>query len=205
MQLSAFHPFVAPEVIGCPAPLMDQALLMVATEFCQETLIWSELSDPMPLVDSVATYDLTAPTGAQALTVTDVWCGTRKLQPVLRADAYLSGASIEPVSYSLTEDLSQIQVYPMPTSPTLALVVQTAFIPDLAATELPDLMKRFVLTLSSGVKARLMTMPNVPWSNPPLGGYYRQIFDNGVLDARANAMHDGVPGVLTVAPRRFGF
>lgn len=205
MQLASFHPYITPEVIGCPAPLVDQALVLVASEFCRSTLAWTEMSDPMPLMDGVQDYEPDVPTGAQLVTVRDVWCGSRKLQPVVLVDAYGASSASEPSHYNMSKR-DMVTVYPTPTSPTAALVMRACYAPTLGAATLPDFLGADALdAIASGAKARLMMMPNVPWSNPQLGGYYRQIFDNGVTDAITDEAHDRVPGALTVAPRKFGF
>lgn len=206
MLLSSFHPYVAPEVIGCPSPLIDQALRVVAAEFCRSTLAWSEISDPTPLVDGQADYEPDLPIDAQLVTVRDVWCGSRQLQPISQSQTINQGTATAPSFYNMAANRLAVTVFPTPASPTESLVFRACFAPTLTAETLPDLFSQGALdALSSGTKARLMQMPGVPWSNPQLGLYYRQIFDNGVISAIADEAHDRVPGALFVAPRRFGF
>jgi hypothetical protein len=84
--------------------------------------------------------------------------------------------------------------------------VRAAYVPTLKATTLPDFLgTQHMDTISSGTKAHLMMMPAVGWSNPQLGAYYQQRFEQGLLDARIEELHDRVPGSLTVRPRAFGF
>lgn len=206
MQLASFHPYIAPEVIGCPIPLINQALVLVASEFCRTTLAWTEMSDPIPLVDEQQDYVPVAPTDAQLTTVRDVWCGERKLQPVPLARAYGCGSAREPTHYNMVGRVV-VTVYPMPSGTTgAALVMRACFVPTLTAATLPDFFGDAYLDgLTSGAKARLMLMPGKAWSNPDLGTYYRKVFEDAMVEASAQEAHDHVPGVLTVAPRRFGF
>ena len=209
MKLDAFHPHVLTEVLGCPAPLMDLHLVSAAAEFCRETLAWTEAQDPMPLVNGMADYELDMPDQAYACTVRDVWLGGRRLTPItLHAlQGFGAGESNEPTHYNASSERGTLRVYPTPANVTgQALVTRTAFAPVMAATTLPDFLgQRHMEVIASGAKARLMLIPGQAWSNPQLGAYHRQQFDNGVLNARIEEAHDRVPGTLTVQPRRFGF
>lgn len=212
MLLADFHPYVMPEVTGCPAPMVDQALRMMAIEFCRETKCWTELQSPVTLMDDVNEYDLDAPTGAQVLTVRDVWVGARRLTPVTLSDLpvlmpdWLVTRSSEPSHYNMAGELPMLKVYPTPEKPTQALTVRVTYTPTLSATALPDFFtSKHLDALTSGAKARLMVMPGVSWSSPELAVYYRANFDKAIVNTRIEEAHDRVPGTIRVKPRIFGF
>lgn len=207
MNLDAFKPLVLTEVIGCPDPLLNQAILMAAAQFCRESMSWTETQDPITLVNGVSDYDLDAPMGAYLLTVRDVWVGNRRLQAITTQEVTPGERSSEPSFYNLATSRESLSVFPTPAGVTGAsLVVRACYFPAPNATSLPDFLGRNYLdAITSGAKARLMAVPAVPWSNPALGAYYRQIFDAAIIDSRIDEVHDRVPGRITVQPRSFGF
>jgi hypothetical protein len=213
MKLDDFFPYILPEVLGCPDPVLRNALRLTAFDFCNRTHSWTEISDPLPLIDGVKDYDLDVPTGAYAQTVRDVWLGSRRLKPVSMAQLqewmpdWQTAAASEPVYYNLAVERGVLSVYPTPVNVgTRALVCRTVFVPTAAATVLPDFLGQDQLeVIAAGTKYRLMLMPGVTWSNPQLGAFYKTQFDAGVTDAQAEEAHDRVPGSLTVPARSFGF
>ena len=213
MLLSNFHPFVATEVIGCPYPTLDQALLLTAIEFCRETKAWTESQDPIILIEGVNEYEIDVPTGAYVQTVRDVWIGSHRLQPVTMSGLqnampdWLSAKGSEPSYYNMAGELTLLRVYPTPTAVTgQAMVVRASYVPTMSATSLPDFLgQRHLDAIASGAKARLMAMPGVPWTNTELSIYYRANFDKAILNTRIEEAHDRVPGTIRVQPRAFGF
>jgi hypothetical protein len=213
MLLANFHPFVATEVIGCPYPTIDQALLLIAIDFCRETKAWTEIQEPIALVDDTFEYEMDAPTGALVQAVRDVWIGSRRLAPITVAGLqnvmpdWATMKASEPSYYNMAGELPLLRVYPTPTNTTgQALVVRATYVPKTNALSLPDFLgQRHMEGIASGAKARLMAMPGVPWSNPELSVYYRSLYDSAILNTRIEEAHDRVPGTIRVQPRSFGF
>ena len=212
MKLEAFHPYILTEVLGCPEPTMNMHLVSAAAEFCRETLAWTEVQDPVALQADVSDYEMDMPAQAYALTMRDVWLGSRRLRPMTLhglQDAmpdWQTQRSNEPVYYNMARDRNSVSVFPIPNASAGALVMRMAFCPTASATTLPDFLgQEYMEVIASGAKARLMLMPGQSWANPQLGAYHRQQFDNGILNARIEEAHDRVPGTITVQPRRFGF
>lgn len=213
MLLAQFHPYIAPEVIGCPEALMNQALLMIAHEFCRTTQSWTEEQSPVPLVDGVRDYELETPAGSILGSVRDVWVGSQRLEPMTLSELqtvmpdWQTAKSNLPSYYNLAFDRASVSLYAMPTDPNGAtMIVRASFIPSTSATTLPDyLVQRYMDAISSGTKARLMAMSGAPWSNPTLSSYYRSVFMDNTTMARTEEAHDRAPGVIKVKPRSFGF
>lgn len=212
MQLSAFYPYVLPEVQGCPDPMLAQAVRSAVFEFCRETLAWTELQDAVPLVDGVADYELNVPSGAFALTVRDVWVGARRLTPVtLRAlgqamPDWQTARGSEPSHYNSAAERGVIRVFPMPLYATAALTMRVAYAPTATATTAPDFLgQRHMEAMAAGAKARLLLIPGMSWSNPALGAHYRTVFEGEIFQARIEEAYDRTPGSLSIRPRSFGF
>lgn len=212
MKLDDFFEYILPEVIGCPDPTLRSAVRLAAIDFCRETLAWTEIQDPLALIDGEPNYDIDVPTGAFAYTVRDVWLGNRRLTPKTMAamqDAmpqWATASSNEPIYYNAAIERGQIRVFPTPANSTGSLVIRTAYVPTIACTTLPDFLgQRHLDVIASGAKSRLMLIPGQPWSNPQQGAYYQTRFPDGVIASRIEEAHDRVPGTITVRPRAFGF
>ena len=211
MTPDGFFPYVLPDVPGCPDPVVKLALVAAAHEFCRETLCWTEIQDPMPLVAGTSDYEIDMPSQALALTVRDVWLGTSRLAPVTMQALqrvmpdWRTASSSEPVYYNAAVERGSIRVFPIPTNPAgLALVVRASYAPSMGANALPDFLgQRYMEVIAAGAKARLLIVPGTEWANAPLAGYYRQLFDAAITNARIEEAHDRVPGSVSVQPRRF--
>jgi len=213
MLLAKFHNYVAPEVIGCPTPTLDQALVLTAIEFCRETKVWTDMQEPVMLVDGVPDYEIDVPKDAYLQTVRDVWVGGRRLQPITMTGLqevmpdWDTAQASEPSYYNMAGELPLLKVFPTPANANKkTMIVRAVFVPTAAATSLPDFLgQRHMEAIASGTKARLMAMPAVPWSNPELAMYYRANFDKAILSTRIEEAHERVPGTIRVQPRSFGF
>ncbi len=203
MNLSAFYGYVLPEVSGCPYPVLDVRLVAAAAEFCRETLAWNEVQDPIALIDGVSDYAIDAPSGAYVYTITDVWINGRSLSSLPEA-TQSSSTSNEPSHFNALGDFGTLRVFPVPSSPTVSMVVKAAYVPTYNATTLPDFLSRYVDVIANGAKSELMMMPGVEWSNPQLGSYYKQQFQEGIARSKILDAHGRVPGPLRVKYRTFG-
>lgn len=211
MNIEDFYRFVLPELPDCSDQQVGAKLVSKALDFCRETKLWNEIADAVRLVDGVSTYDIDYPSGARALTVTEVWCGNRRLTalPVSQLDVMLPDwqtvTSSEPTYYNAPADWGSITVYPTPMGATASIRLRGVFIPKLNATVLPNfLFDYYQDALEAGVKGDLMLMPNQRWSNPELGQFYKAEYEKARTNARIDGMADRVPGITRVRPARFG-
>jgi len=213
MKLEALFPYILPDVPGAPDVTVKQALINSAIEFCTLTHVWDEIQDPLPLVDGQADYDVDSPNGGRVLTVKNVWALNRELRPVTMNELvqlipnWQEATGSMPAYYNTPGDLGSITVYPIPVGANGATItIRAVYTPSLNAVLLPDpLINRYLEPLMSGAKARLMLTPGKGWSNPQLGAYHQQQFDDGVLKAKIDVLHDKTQGSLRVKPLRFGF
>lgn len=215
MKLDNFLPYLLVELPGVSDPLVRQALVRTAIEFCQMTQCWREPQEPIPLVDGRADYDLDSPTDAQVFLLRQAWVGQRPLRPLnlqrmqleLPSDASLG--SPNPTHFLSSVDRQSLTLYPTPMNRVDAtpLRVEVCHVPKATATNLPDILgERYLMAVGAGTKAYLMSMPGQPWSQPALSDFYRAQFDAGVVAAKIEAVYDvAINGRITVAPRRLGF
>lgn len=213
MKLSDFFPHLLIELPGISDPLLNQALLRVAIDFCQRSQAWVEITEPLPLRDRQSEYDLDAPTDARVFLVREVWVGSRPLTPATIQRLQLSlpeDRSVtyaEPTLYQPSVDRQSLTLYPTPVASTAKLVAKVCYVPKANAATLPELLsERYLMAVCAGTKASLMAIPGQAWSNPALSAFYRSQFEDGIVTAKVEAFYDGAPsGQITVAPRPFGF
>lgn len=205
MKLSDFSRFVIPEVIGCSDPLMEQALIQVAYEFCDKSGAWDELQEPQPLISGVPDYEIDVPQGAIALRVVHASIDGRMLHPEPLANVqHLSATQSDPRFFNSAIERGAVRLFPTPGRSGQKLELMVAFAPSMTANSLPDfLMQRHADAIASGTKARLMLVPGQSWSNPQLGAYYSDRFQQGIVDARIERLHGRVSGSLQVQARKF--
>jgi len=185
--LSQFYPFVEPEVMGCPYPVIDHQLRLAMREFCDETRVWKEWLDPVTLDGTTSRfdYDLTQ---------------SQELVRVLRASIdgeeldIVDGGSTpadwnEDVPSDITRDTlvhfdtAEYLILPKPTAGGV-LLVQMAFRPSLAATQVGDILyTRYAEKVAEGCKARLMAMLGQPWANAAQSDYHARRFARAIADA----------------------
>ena len=211
MNVSDIVPFVAPEVPGCPEVLIKQAIVQTAIEFCAETLAWQEIQDPIIMIDKANELDVEVPRDARIVTVKDIWASNRRLRPVTmeqlfeRIPNWQTAESSEPAYYNASADWQTIKIFPSPLDAKRAkITMRVAYAPTLTATALPDeIVTKHLDGLTGGAKSRLMLMPGRSWTNTQLAGVYRVQFNDQMLKAKIDILHDRVQGSVSVRPHPF--
>lgn len=214
MKIESLFPYIMPDVPGAPDDLVKQAILLSAIEFCERSLFWNEVQDPIKIYSNVNEIDIEVPAAARVMLVRNVYGGNYELTPLSlheiadRLPDWQTSKATQPVFYTAFNDLKQIRIYPIPIDPPEAfrLTIRVAFAPTMTSTTVPDaLVTRHLEGLMSGAKYRLMLNPGRSWSNADLAAYHKGMFDNAWMTAKIEAEHGGVQGTLRVRPRLFGF
>lgn len=138
--------------------------------------------------------------------------GNRRLNPTTlpelqrRLPNWQQGSSAEPAFYNLAADRSTLSLFPIPQAPFIVpeVVVRVAYVPAGQAKTLPDFLgTQYLDAVCAGVKSRLMAMPSMAWTQPSLVSFYRDQFERGMDQAKAESLHDRAQGPVMVQPRRF--
>lgn len=211
MNVSDLVPFVSVEVPGCPDVLIKQTLVQAAIELCTESLAWQEIQEPVTLRDGTNELDIDTPRDARIVTVKDIWASSRKLRPATMDQLFeaipnwQSAQGSEPTYYNASSDWQTIKIFPTPLEANSAkLTMRVAYAPTITATTLPDeLATKYLDGLTGGAKSRLMIMPGRSWTNTQLAGVYREQFNEFLLRAKIDVMHDRVQGSISVRPHPF--
>lgn len=215
MKLDALLPYLLPDVPGVPDITALQALRLSTIRFCEETLAWDEIQDPVPLEDGVNEYDLDVEQGSRIAAIKNVWLADRPLTPVSmeelsqRLPNWQTATGSDPVYYNAPADQNAIRIYPIPDGVEdfgKTMTLRVVYVPTLAATTVPDsVLNLYLEPIIHGAKYRLMVAPGKGWSNPQLAVYHQAEFEKGVHSAKIDILHEGVQGSLRVKPLRFGF
>lgn len=158
--LSAFTPYIAPAVPGCPEPLIDDAVRQAAIDFCQRT---EAIRERITFNTVIAQdYVVLSPAGGDVARVYRAMIGTEKLEPTRREDFDEDGDPGQPREFYV-EIPNTIRLYPVPDA-VYAVVAQAAVKPARDAATLDDLLfLSYRDTIAEGAKAILLNMSKQPW------------------------------------------
>jgi hypothetical protein len=198
MNVETIYSFVLPEVLTCPQPLVRQAIVAAANEFCVDSMTWSTTETEVLSV-GISEYEPSKPSQSYIITYRGVYVGARKLTAVSR----ITGEEVGSPSVYASPDLGVLKVYPTPTESGV-LSIDCVYGPVHSATTLPDFMTRYIAVIAAGAKSNLLMMSGAEWANPQLAAFYAQVFRDGVIAARIKEAHGRNPGSLTVNPLFFG-
>lgn len=210
----AFFPYVLPEVIGAPEPLVVNAIRNSVIEFCEKSLVLTRDHDPVTVLPNIVDYDLEPPAGYLVVKVMQAWLDNQPLDPlapdfVREASVYnrlfesYEAAPSTPRFY-LQKDERTITVWELPDKTyTNGLTMRVALKPTRASTEIEDVVfEDYAETIASGAIMRLMMSPGKSYTNPELAAVHKGIFNQGINTARQRATHGQVRAVMSVKLRR---
>lgn len=163
-----FYPRVLPDVIGCPEPTVDLALLDTARDFFQFTKAWREDLEATVLAATVSDYEFEVPTGAELVQAEDATLAGRCIR-ILLATTLQDRVSNNGQRGIQVIDTTQFRVLPTPAESGAELVIAAVLMPSETATGLPEEMAdAYRLEIANGALARLLTMNKAAWANPTL-------------------------------------
>lgn len=216
-ELSVFTRFIAPHVIGCPDPLIEEHALTACIEFAEETCIVQQTTVDAAVAD-LSEYDVEEPSMLELTRVLRVFHRRRLLKARSASEitdaAAASGETIvgevvasgAPAEWFMRDPAqATVSIYPPPElSEDHAVTIVSAMQPTRDATRVPDdLYFSYARDIAAGATALLMMMPQQPWSNPQLAVVHRSTFNNAKARAAAMARTGFGAGSLRVRPRSF--
>ncbi len=204
---------ILPYVIGCPEPMVDQAIMDATAEFAGYTQADYSIEETVALRDGQRAYYVFGSSGIQPDLVRNVWCNKRELTHVTTTQLFdvlpdwQTAEASEPVYYNGSGELGQINVYPLPRNipQGLSLRVEVSWKPGLVGRVIPDAIgMEYGREIAEGAKAALMLMPDRKWTNERQGAMAMKKFDDAKVEARLKAIHQNAAGSLSVRPQNFG-
>lgn len=183
VSLDVFLPEITPIVIGCPEPLIKNALLTAAREFCSRTLCWQVSLPKVELSDSDFPYSIPTPPDGDLARVLSVRTDYFRLSPttvnILDNMANWEDHIGAPRMFYLTPT-GALVLYPRLSEPT-EVRVTAAYTVSFDATQLEDMLFNYWRdAIVSGTLKYLQAMPNKGWSNPDHAMIYGSRFENGM-------------------------
>lgn len=215
--LTLFTPFVAPKVLGCTDPLIEEAVLNACIEFASKSCIVRQVTNDAAVAD-LTEYDVDQPSMLRVNRIHDVFFKRTRLTPRAQhmiTDAVAAyGESVAGKSAAaglpcewVSRDPAQatVSVYPAPAlSEADAITIVASMVPTISATRVPDVLyDDYARDIAAGAVAELMLVPAQPWSNPVLAGVYRRQFDAAATAAAALSRTGLGTGSLRARPRSF--
>ncbi len=127
VALSAFYPYIEPDVMGCPQPGMDIAIKDALMELCEETRWWSDDLTPNALVSGTPSYTLAAPAEAEIVRPQSIKIDDRDLGPSIsreeldvRYPGWEAAVGVGPRHWFMISP-TEIRLFPIPTDESVTL------------------------------------------------------------------------------------
>ena len=195
--LSDFYRYITMDVPGCPLPVVDQAIVDTAIEFCTRTGAWKSWTGPLTTVANIDEYDIDIPTGAIVRQVEAVAVGTKQLGAI--SDLLETGAmpnwqdnSGQPTQATYDDENKVVRLIPTPTLGNETMRFLVSFIPTHNATTVPDiLLQRYARGFGAGVKA-LLQLQKQAWGDPGAAAINQGFYEDAIHGATAFTTRQGM-------------
>ena len=173
IAVSEFFPRLMPYVIGCSEPMAAQALVDSAIAFCNDSLVMQLRLDAQRTQANAAEFDVDPPSSQAIARVLRVWVEGVEIHAT-QSDRINDGlaATGRPRTFYTQQNGSVLSalLYPTPDA-AYALQVDVATRPLRNAKVFEnDLFDLWLEPIVDGAKARLMAIPDQPFSNPSMAG-----------------------------------
>lgn len=178
-----FHPLVRPDAVMCPVPMVDQALMLTARDFCLRTAVWREWADTFYANGLKNRFDFDLPSGAELVKATralvdgqDVTVYPPGKLPSDWQTATTSGGK----TFLVHIDLLEFLICPKPAA-GIAVAVEVALRPTMNATGVGDVVfERHAEAIAAGAKARLLAQPGKAWTELAAAAMARAEYERAV-------------------------
>lgn len=203
--IDEFLPRLAPYIAGCPTPMMRQALLDSAVAFCEDSMALRQRLDTVMQPAGLGEVDLDLPAQQGVARLLAVWANGVKLVTIAAEDAPERGTSGAPTGYYTRRNDSEFQLilHPTPDQPC-GVNVEVALRPLYGATQVEDdLFNLWMPAIIAGAMARLLAIPDQPFSNLSLVPMYAAEFTRLTAKARSEGAYGRVRSNLRVQMRPF--
>lgn len=197
---TSFLPYVLPYVMGCSEPLAVQAVRDICIEFAEHTLITTATLDPMPLIAGIDTYDLDATPGTVVQQITQAWIDGDRLT-VISADSLetrvemfnrtFPDANKEPgrPSALMQNPDNTFTLNAIPGETVNGAITIRALVKPTRTSSTVDtlIFNDYAPAIGAGAVAKLMNIPNEPFSNPGMAPVHDSVYLRARHQARIRA------------------
>jgi len=196
---------VLPDVPGCTNELAINALRNAAIELYTKSWIYTQACDPQDTVIGQAEYDLDTFNQYKLIGLVSASIDDAAIVPVgvtslNRSNLRWQDDTGLPTNY-LTYDYTTIRLYPIPDRVS-TLNVTVALTPSKTSTGVENFIyDLYSEQLAAGAKARLMLIPNKPFTDNNTSREYRAQFAAAITDAKWRGYKSLTNAQLQAAPQ----
>jgi hypothetical protein len=208
VPISAFFPRLLPNVVGCPEPLAQQAVLDSAIDFCSRSLAVTATLDAVTLCKGEASFELETPKNTTIAQVLNLWFDQHEVEPAPYAQVTdITRGTGTPRRY-YGEDIDEvfnITLLPAPDRVvTHGVVVRAALKPKRSATAVPSvLFERHAQAIVDGARAILLNIPDQSFSDLLMAQALATKARFAANHARTDALYGRVQSSMRVQMRAF--
>lgn len=176
-------------------PVTENMIKRAAIEFCAGSMVWKHIPDAMDVDANEPVYDIDVPSGSEVSCVISVILNGDPILP--KSIDWLNNnvptwntTPSQPLYFAQTEP-GQIILAPTPSDNVAAAMnITVALQPSQNSTSFPKwIFSRFAYAIADGAVAKLMLIPNKPWTDLASGEYRLNQFNAAIASARATAAH----------------
>lgn len=198
---------VSPSCPQCPAPVVEEYLRFSAIDFCRQSMAWTETLPSESLAAANFPFEV-LPSAADAKTIrvlSVIMDGQAPgLEPISARDAVLSVGDWQTATgtpqYFVNLPKGSVQVVRLPEA-AASFVFTIACEPLTDATDMPDeILDDWMVPIISGAISSLAAIPGKPWTSGDVYALHRQIFKEGIEDARREFHTHHVLPTMSVSP-----
>ena len=198
---------VTPYVPHVPEMLAVNAIRNAAIEFTDKSMIWQYEVDPINTVYNQTEYTMPVPPGTGVARIMNAWYNTMPLTPKGENDLakmFLADwRSIQGNPFYITQRWPDVAI--IVPAPIVALEqglnIIVALRPTRDSVSVDDfLYYRWAEAIADGAKARLLAVPQQPFTDQKMAEYYRLQCASKIGLARAEANRGLTRATLTVRP-----
>lgn len=181
--LDQFYPYILPEVMGCPNPVVDFAILNTCREVCSRTAAWCEWAASFVATGLTQRHSFVLPATSELVAVRratvngidiDV-LGSNKLP-----DDWENTGTSNPNPALIHISMTEYMLYPMPSAGDVVRI-EMRLKPTLAAVSVGDaLYDKYAETVAKGALYRLMSSSGKAYTNLPLAQLASAQFESGI-------------------------
>lgn len=206
--LAKFLPRILPYAPGCSETLAERTLIDAADDFCVQTKILDEALAPLTLVPGIEDYELELEANSERVgEILEVWLvqGARRaeLKPLMPRQAREPRREAKPTYFQQVEQADGsvwLRLHPAPRDGGL-VEVRVSRRPKDDAQQLADaLFRDWREALVAGALARLVALPNYPFSDASRTALFVPVFAAGVAKAQAQAEIGKARATLRTTP-----
>jgi len=200
--LSLFYPYVLPEVIGAPYPIVDQAIVLTCRDFCQRTAVWTEWMGAIPPGTSNR-FEFDIATSQELVKVVKALAGTTELDVLSYRDVppdWMDATSTKLTNKLVHLEGNEFLIFPLPTE---SIYLQLAFKPTVTAATVGDVLyDSHAEDIGTGAKARMMTMRDMPFSDINYAAVNRQAYEAAISQTANLGFSHRSPGARVTKKSR---